>query len=104
MVVDTTPLLNSVNTQSQQTESLKVNEGAIESLWSLESIGIKKENYMTTESRTVDKVTSSLQHTPDGYSVNFPFKTEERPSSNYRVAYAQLSSIVQRFQNDVTLY
>ena len=76
----------------------------VENLWNLETIGIKDERFTHVEKVTVAKVTNELEKTDAGYQVKMPFRSSERPSVNYRTAYAQLNSLVAKFEKDVTLF
>ena len=73
-------------------------------MWNLETIGIKDERFTHIEKTTVAKVTSELKKTDAGYQVKLPFRSDDRPSVNYHTSYAQLNSLVAKFEKDVTLF
>ena len=102
LTVDTTPKLSHITPECNNINDKL--DYSIEQLWSLDTIGIKPEQYTTREQVTVDKVVSSLSKTPDGYVVKLPFDSEIRPSVNYKTAYAQMANLVSKFQRDVEMY
>ena len=76
----------------------------IERMWELETIGINKEDMSPTETLTVNQVKATTRKTNAGYEVRLPFKSDERPLVNYRIAKGQLNSLQERMQNNPLLF
>ena len=76
----------------------------IERMWELETIGINKEDMSPTETLTVNQVKATTRKTNAGYEVRLPFKSDERPPVNYRIAKGQLNSLQERMQKDPLLF
>ena len=76
----------------------------IERMWDLETVGIHKENMSPTETLTVDQVKATTKKTNDGYEVRLPFKSDERPPVNFRVAKGQLNSLQEKMKRNPLLF
>ena len=76
----------------------------ISQLWKLEETGITKEELSLSERETVSKVRSNIQKSKSGYIVCLPFKSDARPSTNYRTVHGQLNSLSQRTAHDEKFY
>ena len=75
----------------------------IERMWELETIGIIKEDMSPMETLTVNQVKATTRKTNTGYDVRLPFKSDERPPVNYRIAKGQLNSLQERMQKQSPL-
>ena len=71
------------------------------SMRDLEVIGIKDERFTYSEQVAVSQVMHDMCKTPEGYEVQLPFVSENRPSVNFRTACVQMNSLVNKFQSDV---
>ena len=76
----------------------------IERMWELETIGINKEDMSATETLTVSQVKATTRKTNTGYEVRLPFKSDECPPVNYRIAKGQLNSLQERMKKDPLLF
>ena len=72
----------------------------ISQLWDLERVGICPESYSPSERETISVVRSTIERTDSGYVVQLPFKSETRPSVNYRTARGQLNHLVSKAEQD----
>ena len=79
-------------------------ESPLESLWGLETIGISTERFAHDEKIAVSSVVSEMEQTAQGYVVKLPFKSDERPTNNWRNAHVQLNSLLVRCKKDVELF
>ena len=79
-------------------------EPMLENLWNLDAIGIQDERYTASEKQAMSLLTETLKKTGEGYSIKLPFKSEERPSVNFRAAHAQMNSLLQKLKSDLTFY
>ena len=75
-------------------------EPVVSQLWKLDSIGITKEEFSPSERETINKVQSNVQQTESSYIVRLPFKSDARPSTNYRTARGQLNFLSLRTGQD----
>ena len=73
-------------------------------MWELETIGINKEDMSPTDTLTVNQVKATTRKTNAGYEDRLPFKSDERPPVNYRIAKGQLNSLQERMQNNPLLF
>ena len=80
------------------------NEPDVSQLWKLESIGISREEFSLSERETISQVRSNIQKSESGYIVRLPFKSDARPSTNYRTMRGQLNSLAQRTAQDKKFY
>ena len=80
------------------------NEPDVSRLWKLESIGISKEEFSPSKRETISQVRSNIQKSESGYIVRLPFKSDARPSTNYRTAHGQLNSLTQSAAQDGKFY
>lgn len=69
----------------------------IENLWKLDVVGIKTETLTPEETQSVRHFESTCQRVGNQYFVELPFKSDERPATNYRKAYGQLKSLSKSF-------
>ena len=72
----------------------------VSQLWKLESIGISREEFSPSERETISQVRSNIQKSESGYIMRLPFKSDARPSTNYRTLHGQLNSLAQRAAQD----
>ena len=76
----------------------------VKKLWDLESAGVIMSETTPEERDTVESFNDSVRYVDDKYEVSLPFKSELRPPVNYRIAIAQLNSLLRRFETDPSLY
>ena len=76
----------------------------VKKLWDLESAGIHMSETTPEERDTVDSFNKGVKYVHGKYEVSLPFKNENRPPVNYRIAIGQLKSLASRFERDRSLY
>ena len=76
----------------------------VKKLWDLESAGINMSETTPEERNTVESFNESVRYVNDKYEVSLPFKNELRPPVNYRIAIAQLNSLLRKFETDNSFY
>ena len=76
----------------------------VKRFWDLESAGIHMSKTSPEERDTVESFNQNVKYVDGKYEVSLPFKNENRPPLNYRVAIAQLRSLSSKFERDRTLY
>lgn len=76
----------------------------IQNLWKLDTIGITSEIFTPEEFQSLHHFESTCQKVDDKYFVELPFKSADRPASNYRKAYGQLKSLSKSFNIHPELY
>lgn len=76
----------------------------VDMLWNLDAIGIVDSLVSPDQRTTMEQVKSSISKEGNHYSVRLPFKSDERPSVNYRIARGQLNSLHDRCEREKGLY
>ena len=77
----------------------------IKEMWKLESIGIYEPPVTLDEKYTLDNFDETVVRNEKGqYIVRLPFKTSERPPTNYNLAYAQILSQIRKFKTDPIIH
>lgn len=88
-----------VGVQSFESELEQVNN-----LWNLDVVGIKNETLTPEESQSLLHFEKTCQKLGNQYFVELPFKSDERPATNYRKSYGQLISLSKSFKSRPDLY
>ena len=76
----------------------------IERMWDLETVGINKEYMSPNETLTVNQGKATTKKTNEGYEVRLPFKSDERPPVNFRIAKGQLNSLQEKMKRNPLLF
>ena len=76
----------------------------VENLWSLDVVGIKSETFTPEETQSLYHFESTCKKVENQYFVELPFKSDERPASNYRRAFGQLMSLGKSFTKHPELH
>ena len=76
----------------------------VERIWQLDAIGIVDSVVSPEQKAAIQQVKSSISKIGNQYSVRLPFRSDERPSVNYRIAKGQLNSLRNRCEREKGLY